>query len=76
MGITLPFRKTGVEWLCFSLPPVGVECAASEMPHIESEIWQPLKDKGLVLVGIDRMENMQTALEFAQTMGITYPLAP
>ena len=24
-----------------------------EMPHIENEIWQPLKDKGLVLVGID-----------------------
>ncbi len=47
-----------------------------EMPHIESEIWQPLKEKGLVLVGIDRKENMETAIDFAKKMEISYPLAP
>jgi peroxiredoxin len=47
-----------------------------EIPHIENEIWQPLKEKGLVLVGIDRKESMATAMEFARKMKISYPLAP
>jgi peroxiredoxin len=47
-----------------------------EMPHIESEIWQPLKGKDFVLVGIDRDEPMNIASGFAKKMNITYPLAP
>lgn len=47
-----------------------------EMPHIESEIWQPLKNKGLVLVGLDRDEPLNKVSDFAKTMKITYPLAP
>ena len=46
-----------------------------EMPHIEREIWQPLKDQGLVLVGVDRDEPADTVTEFATEMQITYPLA-
>lgn len=46
-----------------------------EMPHIESDVWLPLKDKGLVLVGIDRGEPIEKVIEFAQKMEITYPLA-
>jgi peroxiredoxin len=46
-----------------------------EMPHIESEIWRPLKDKNFVLVGIDRNETIDKVREFAKKMQITYPLA-
>jgi peroxiredoxin len=46
-----------------------------EMPHIEQDIWQPLKDKGLVLVGVDRGEPIEKIIEFAEKMEITYPLA-
>lgn len=46
-----------------------------EMPFIESEIWQPGKDSGLVVIGIDRDEPMETVVEFARNMEITYPLA-
>jgi peroxiredoxin len=45
------------------------------MPHIESEIWQPLQGKDFVLVGIDRDEPPETVNEFANKMNITYPLA-
>jgi peroxiredoxin len=45
------------------------------MPHIESQVWQPLKDKGLVLVGVDRGEPLDKVIEFAKKMEITYPLA-
>ncbi|HLO57695.1 MAG TPA: TlpA disulfide reductase family protein [Bacteroidales bacterium] len=47
-----------------------------EMPHIESEIWQPLKAKDFVLVGLDRDEAPEVVSKFASTMKITYPLAP
>ena len=46
-----------------------------EMPHIEKEIWLPLKAKNFVLVGIDRDEPLDVVKQFASTMKITYPLA-
>ncbi len=47
-----------------------------EMPFIESEIWLPGKDKGLVVIGIDRDEPENTVLKFKNDMKISYPLAP
>jgi peroxiredoxin len=46
-----------------------------EMPFIESEIWLPGKDKGLVVIGIDRDEPEETVLKFKDAMKISYPLA-
>ena len=47
-----------------------------EMPHIEKEIWLPLKDKAFVLLGLDRDEPVDVVMDFAKKMKITYPLAP
>jgi len=46
-----------------------------EMPHIEKEIWQPNKDKDLVIIGVDRDEPLEKALQLAKQTGITYPMA-
>lgn len=46
-----------------------------EMPHLESEIWKQYKDKGLVLIGIDRGEPLDVVKKFSKEMKITYPLA-
>jgi len=46
-----------------------------EMPFIENEIWLQGKDKGLVVIGIDRDEPEATVLKFKDDMKITYPLA-
>ena len=46
-----------------------------EMPHIEKDVWLPFKEKGLVLVGVDRGEPIETVIAFAEKMKITYPLA-
>lgn len=46
-----------------------------EMPFIEDEIWIPGKEKGLVVIGIDRDEPETTVLRFKDDMKITYPLA-
>jgi peroxiredoxin len=46
-----------------------------EMPFIENEIWIPGQKKDLVVIGIDRDEPLETALNFQKDMKITYPLA-
>lgn len=46
-----------------------------EMPHLEKEIWQAYKDKGLVLIGVDRDEPLEKVKGFHQVMHISYPLA-
>ncbi|HEX2968991.1 MAG TPA: TlpA disulfide reductase family protein [Bacteroidales bacterium] len=46
-----------------------------EMPFIESEIWNEKKDKGLVVIGIDRDEPVDKVLKFRKDMKISYPLA-
>ena len=45
------------------------------MPHLENEIWKAYKDKGLIFIGIDRDEPMDTVKKFQSEMGISYPLA-
>jgi len=47
----------------------------NEMPFIEAEIWQELKNKNFVLIGVDRDEPLEKVNEFAQQTKITYPLA-
>ncbi len=47
-----------------------------EMPVIEKEIWQKLKDNpNFVLIGLDKDEPIEKAKEFREKTGITYPLA-
>lgn len=46
-----------------------------EMPHLEKDIWQAYKDKGLVLIGVDRDEPLEKVKGFHQVMNISYPLA-
>jgi peroxiredoxin len=45
-----------------------------EMPHIENQIWKPLKNKGLYLFGVDRKEKPEDVLKFARKTKVTYPL--
>lgn len=45
-----------------------------EMPHIENQIWKVYKNKGLVLYGVDRGENVNEVTKFSKKMKITYPL--
>jgi peroxiredoxin len=45
------------------------------MPFIEKEIWQAKKPAGLLVIGIDRDEPVETVLKFQKDIKITYPLA-
>lgn len=46
-----------------------------EMPHLEKDVWQAYKDKGLILIGVDRDEPLEKVKGFHHVMNISYPLA-
>ena len=46
-----------------------------EMPHLEEAVWQRFKDDDFILIGLDLREDEATAKEFANAMGVTYPMA-
>jgi peroxiredoxin len=70
---TLSENRGKVVMIQFTASWCGV--CRKEMPHIEDEIWQPLKEKSFVLIGLDRDEPLDLVTKFAKKMKITYPLA-
>lgn len=66
-------KKHELVMLQFTASWCGV--CRQEMPHIESDIWQPYKDKGLSVIGVDYKESPEKVREFAEKMKISYPLA-
>lgn len=46
-----------------------------EMPVLEAEVWQRFKDEDFLLIGLDLKEDELTAKQFAEKMGVTYPMA-
>ncbi len=46
-----------------------------EIPYIEKEIWQPLKDKGIMIIGVNYKEKPLVAEKAVKEIGMTYPIA-
>jgi peroxiredoxin len=46
-----------------------------EMPHLQKDVWKAYKNKGLVLIGVDRDEPLKKVQKFHKDMKITYNLA-
>jgi peroxiredoxin len=46
-----------------------------EMPHLQKDVWEAYKNKGLVLIGVDRDEPIKKVKKLHQDMKITYNLA-
>ncbi|MBR4312352.1 MAG: TlpA family protein disulfide reductase [Bacteroidaceae bacterium] len=70
---TLSSQRGKVVMLQFTASWCGI--CRSEMPHIESRIWQPHKnDTDFVLMGADREEPRETVIEYTEKLGTTYPM--
>ena len=71
-SIKLSDLKGKVVLLQFTASWCGV--CIKEMPHIEKEIWQVYKEKGLHVYGVDRKESKEKVLKFAKKTKVSYPL--
>ncbi len=71
-SIKLSDLRGSVVMLQFTASWCGV--CKKEMPHIEKEIWQVYKDKGLKLFGVDLREKKQRVIDFQKQIKVTYPL--
>ena len=66
--------KGKVVMLQFTASWCGV--CRKEMPHIEADIWQKLKDNpDFVVIGVDRDEPLEKVLQLKEQTKVTYPLA-
>lgn len=71
--IKLSSLRGKVVMLQFTASWCGV--CRKEMPHIESDIWEKLKDnEDFALFGIDRDEPRDKVIQFGEKVGVTYPL--
>lgn len=71
--VALSSLKGKVVMLQFTASWCGV--CRKEMPYIEKEIWQRLKNnKEFTLIAIDRDEPIETVKYFSDKVGITYPI--
>ena len=46
-----------------------------EMPHLEKDLWQPLKNKGLILVSVGREHSVAEVTKFKQQKGFSFLFA-
>ena len=71
---TLSKNRGKVVMLQFTASWCGV--CRKEMPFIEKDIWQKHKENpNFVLLGIDREEPLEDVKKFAESTGVTYPMA-
>ena len=47
----------------------------SEMPHVQKELWEPLKSKGLIVVALGREHSEQDVKAFQEKKGFTFLFA-
>ncbi len=71
--ITNDVLKGKVVVLQFTASWCGV--CRKEMPALEFEVWRRFNDKDFLLIGLDLKEDELTAKQFAENMGVTYPMA-
>jgi peroxiredoxin len=48
----------------------------AELPHVEKELWQAFRGRGLVVLAVAREEGPDKLRPFAAKLGLTFPLLP
>lgn len=74
-GTALPVKDLRGKVVMLQFTASWCSVCRQEMPHIESEIWQKLKDNpDFAIYGIDFKETPEVAADFAKAIPVTYPI--
>lgn len=74
-GTTLNIKELQGKVVMLQFTASWCSVCRKEMPHIESDIWQKLKDNPeFALYGIDLKETPEVTADFAKAIPVTYPL--
>ena len=74
-GTTLNIKELQAKVVMLQFTASWCSVCRKEMPHIESDIWQKLKDNPeFALYGIDLKETPEVTADFAKAIPVTYPL--
>ena len=74
-GTTLNIKELRGKVVMLQFTASWCSVCRKEMPHIESDIWQKLKDNPeFALYGIDLKETPEVTADFAKAIPVTYPL--
>ncbi|MCR8557259.1 TlpA family protein disulfide reductase [Mucilaginibacter sp. BJC16-A38] len=74
-GTTTSLKKLRGKIVILQFTASWCSVCREEMPHLESDVWKAYKNRGLVLIGVDRDEPMPTVKKFHHDMKLSYPLA-
>lgn len=74
-GTTISLKQLAGKIVILQFTASWCSVCRQEMPHLEKDVWQAYKDRGVVLVGVDRDEPLQRVVAFRKEMKISYPLA-
>jgi peroxiredoxin len=74
-GRTLTLKELRGKVVVLQFTASWCSVCRSEMPHLESDVWQAYKDKNFLLVAVDRDQPLDTVVRFKKEMKMTYPFA-
>ena len=74
-GSTKKLSELGADVIVLNFFASWCSVCRKEIPHIEHEIWQPLKNKKLAIIGVNFKEKKEVAAKAQEDIGMTYPVA-
>jgi len=73
-GETWDSAKLGGKVVVLSLFATWCPPCNAELPHIEKELWQAYRNRGLIVLAAAREEGFDKLQPFAKKLGLTFPL--
>ncbi len=73
-GETINLAATGAEVTVVHLFACDSEVCGESVPTLEEYVWRPLRDKGVMVIGIGRDATKEQLEAFAAKKSITFPL--
>lgn len=73
-GTTLDFRSLKANAYVITRFATWCPPCRAELRELEKRVWQPMRDKGVMVIAVSSGEDPEKVKEFAQREGLTFPV--